>query len=297
MNGPTMRERAEGSARRTCNPPRSTVRGTTMCAIASLDGASPNVGSLAGKKLIASPIGSGEDCPYATPVADPRLPAALPVCYVRSLDKLGDKAWLREGCDVNLRRPIFGPEAAGLAITLCDGGDRVPADPLVVARDSHCHVAADIDRNGGDIAARVGEQAAEPHHGRGELVVLKEWDAVLRHQDAARIHATTAAGIEFGAEQKLSGTDWVGRIHDDDIKAVVGRGDIFSAVVDHGFKAPIGKDRLGEFGEMLLGEFDHRGVDLPLSQALHRLMLEHLLGDAAIAAADDQHILGLAMGE
>src|ERR1700751_1088144 len=48
---------------------------------------------------------------------------------------------------------------------------------------------------------------------------------------------------------------------------------------------------------MLLGELDHRGVDLHLGETLHRPVLEHLLGDAAIPAADDQNILGLTMGE
>ncbi len=48
---------------------------------------------------------------------------------------------------------------------------------------------------------------------------------------------------------------------------------------------------------MLLGELDHRGVDLDLGEALDRLVLEHLLGDAAVAAADDQHLARLAVGE
>src|SRR5271155_2992495 len=51
MNGPTMRERADGSARCTWKPPRSTVRGTISCSMASLACASPKAGSLAGKKL------------------------------------------------------------------------------------------------------------------------------------------------------------------------------------------------------------------------------------------------------
>src|SRR4029077_2215618 len=52
MNGPTMRERPDGSARCTWKPPRSTVRGTITCSTASLDGASPRLGSLPGKKLM-----------------------------------------------------------------------------------------------------------------------------------------------------------------------------------------------------------------------------------------------------
>jgi hypothetical protein len=73
--------------------------------------------------------------------------------------------------------------------------------------------------------------------------------------------------------------------------------DIFGAVVDDALEALVGKHRLGEFGEMLLGEFDHLGVDLDLGQALDGLVLEHLFGNAAIAAADDQHVAGIAVGE
>src|SRR5580700_1631079 len=52
MNGPTMRERPDGSARCTWKPPRSTERGTMTCSMASLDCASPRLGSLPGKKLM-----------------------------------------------------------------------------------------------------------------------------------------------------------------------------------------------------------------------------------------------------
>ena len=48
---------------------------------------------------------------------------------------------------------------------------------------------------------------------------------------------------------------------------------------------------------MRLGELDHFGIDLDLGEALDRFVLEHLLGDAAIAAADDEHLARLAMGE
>ncbi len=63
------------------------------------------------------------------------------------------------------------------------------------------------------------------------------------------------------------------------------------------FEALVGENRLGEFREMLLGELDHRRIDLDLGEALDRLVLEHFLGDAAIAAADDQHVARVAMGE
>src|SRR5262249_22865072 len=74
-----------------------------------------------------------------------------------------------------------------------------------------------------------------------------------------------------------------------------GLGHVFHAVGDDEIKAVVREHRLGEFREVLLGELDHRGVDLDLSETLNRLMLEHLLRDAAVAAADDQHLLRMAV--
>ena len=48
---------------------------------------------------------------------------------------------------------------------------------------------------------------------------------------------------------------------------------------------------------MLLGELHHGRIDLDLHQPPHRLVLEHLLGDAAVAAPDDQHVARLAVGQ
>ena len=57
------------------------------------------------------------------------------------------------------------------------------------------------------------------------------------------------------------------------------------------------KTGLVNSGKVLLGELDHRGIDLDLREALDRLVLEHLLGNAAVAAADDQHLPRLAVRE
>src|SRR5262249_24391990 len=70
-----------------------------------------------------------------------------------------------------------------------------------------------------------------------------------------------------------------------------GPGHVFHAVGDDEVEAVVREHRLSEFREVFLGELDHRGVDLDLSEALDGLVLEHLLRDAAVAAADDQHLL------
>src|SRR5262245_33227232 len=70
MNGPTMRRRACGSARRTVKSPTSAVRGTITRSMASQAGALPAAGSCAGKKLIGSPLavtGAAVVRPYSAP--------------------------------------------------------------------------------------------------------------------------------------------------------------------------------------------------------------------------------------
>ena len=89
----------------------------------------------------------------------------------------------------------------------------------------------------------------------------------------------------------------IGGVDNDGVEAAVGLGYEFRAVINDGFEPLVGEYRLGEFREMLLGELDHLGVDLDLGQPLDRLVLEHLLGDAAVAAADDQNVARIAMGE
>ena len=89
----------------------------------------------------------------------------------------------------------------------------------------------------------------------------------------------------------------IGRVDDDGVEAPVGLGDVAHAVADDQLEASVGEHRLGEFRKMLLGEFHHRGVDLHLGEAFDRFVLEHLLGDAAVAASHDQHVARIAVGK
>ena len=50
-------------------------------------------------------------------------------------------------------------------------------------------------------------------------------------------------------------------------------------------------------GKCPLAKATTAAIDLHLRQALHRLVLEHLFGDAAVAAADDEHLFGVAVRE
>src|ERR1700728_3530615 len=86
MNGPTVRERADGSARWTWKSPRSTVRGTITCSMASAACASPRSGSLPGKKLMAKSSFQWPTIKQMWPRGRDSSPK-LPACQGRSLCK------------------------------------------------------------------------------------------------------------------------------------------------------------------------------------------------------------------
>src|SRR5262249_20700598 len=121
--------------------------------------------------------------------------------------------------------------------------------------------------------------------------------AVLRDHDAALPHAAPAAVVERFAEQHFAGTERIGRVDDAHVETTPGLRDVIHAVVDDQFETPAGEHGSGEFGEVVLGGFHHRGVDFHLRHALDRFVPEHLFGDAAVAAANDQHIFGAAVGK
>src|SRR5271168_1902509 len=107
MNGPTMRERADGSARCTWKPPRSTERGTITWAMASAARASPKAGSLAGKKLM-------RHHPPATAGGQWRSAFGLASLWTFGFGhEVGDEARLSEGGNMDFGRPILGRETAG----------------------------------------------------------------------------------------------------------------------------------------------------------------------------------------
>src|SRR5579862_4890390 len=105
----------------------------------------------------------------------------------RLAHRFGNKAREREGRSVNLRRPVFGREAARLAVARCYGFCRRLPQGLIIGRPAHRHVAADISRDRGDVTASVREQLAELRNAGGELRRLKDRHAILRHHDAALV--------------------------------------------------------------------------------------------------------------
>src|SRR5437762_2912878 len=113
---------------------------------------------------------------------------------------------------------------------------------------------------------------------------------------ALRASSTLSAiGVEFLAEQDRARSQGVRRINDDDVETTVRFGDIFHAVGDDEIEALVREYRLRKLREVAFGKLDHRRVDLHLGKPLDGFVLEYLLRDAAIAPADDQHLLGVTM--
>ncbi|MNZ80567.1 hypothetical protein D3C78_992070 [compost metagenome] len=126
---------------------------------------------------------------------------------------------------------------------------------------------------------------------------LHERRAVLGDQDAAIVQAAAAGLVEVLREQHLARTDGVGGVGDDHVELLLGGGDEAHAVVDHQVQARILEGALGVVGQVLLAHLDHGAVDLDHGDVLDAAVLGHFAQHAAVAAADDQHALGQAVGE
>ena len=126
-----------------------------------------------------------------------------------------------------------------------------------------------------------------------QLRGLQEGQAVLRDEQAARLQAAGAVGVELPGEQHGAGPDRIGGIDHDHVETLVGLGHEFGAVGDDdtGARIVIGTGR--NVGEMRAAEIDHAAVDLAQRGLLHLGMFQHLAQDAAVAAADDQRLFAL----
>jgi len=95
------------------------------------------------------------------------------------------------------------------------------------------------------------------------------------------------------AEEALAGADGVGTVDDDYVVQVGGLGHMVDAVADLEVKLGVTADQHGgDLRQVLFAYIDHQPVDLHHLHLVHR-MFEHLPGRAAVAAADDEDILGV----
>ena len=105
--------------------------------------------------------------------------------------------------------------------------------------------------------------------------------------------ALLAVGEELRRVQHGRRPDRLGEVDDDGVEALVRLGDELAAVGDDDDGALVIEGVAGDLGIVFQRRVDHLAVDLAQHRLLDGRMLQHLAHDAAVAAADDQHALGL----
>ena len=213
-----------------------------------------------------------------------------------AFDDGADEGRQCEGGLVDGRRVIARPEIRRGEAGLEDGERRGAVGRLVTA-PAQRHEAADIGRNHRQIASGIGEQRGEIGNRILELGRLQERHATLGDEDAARLQQALAVGMEGPGEQHFAWPDRIGGVDDDQVEARGGASGVILAVADDQLEPGIIETPAVEIGKMGPGKVDDARVDLDHDQALHAAVLQNFLGEPAIPAADDQHVLGRAMGK
>ena len=108
---------------------------------------------------------------------------------------------------------------------------------------------------------------------------------------SARLQSAKNSGVCSTARR----ANRLGGIDDDGIEALVRLGDELAPVRDDDDRALVVEGVAGDLGVVLQRGVDDGAVDLAQHRLLDGRMLQHLAHDAAVAAADDQHALGLSI--
>jgi hypothetical protein len=119
----------------------------------------------------------------------------------------------------------------------------------------------------------------------------------MRHTTLRGNNTALAEGIveqlEVGLlEQGLSRTLGVGRVSDDDVEGVLVVVEELEAVADVNLNLGV-LEASSHLGQVLLGEADDGLVDVAEDGLLDALVFDDLAEDAAVAATNDEHLLGV----
>lgn len=99
--------------------------------------------------------------------------------------------------------------------------------------------------------------------------------------------------LEVGLlEERLGGALGVGRVGDDDVELVLAVGQELEAVADDGLDSRV-LEADAHAGQILLGQANDGLVNVAQDGLFDALVLDDLAQDAAVAATDDQDLLGV----
>lgn len=158
-------------------------------------------------------------------------------------------------------------------------------DPAVVSGDRRL-VEADVSKIGAQLTVAI-----------KRFILLQEANAVLRHKNPARLQAALAAFVKRRGKQRRAGADRVGTVRDNDIKRLRGLVNKIDAIVDNQIKPRIVIAAGIVVGQILAAERHHTGVDFHHGDGFDILMTRDFTQHRAVAAADNQHVLRVAVGQ
>ena len=200
---------------------------------------------------------------------------------------------------MDFRGPVLrrAQHARGLGAA-ADGGHRHRVQPGLLGGEAEGHEAADIGRNGGHIGADDGEELVAAQAGFPQLIGLHERHAALIDDQPTLGEHPGGVAVEFVGEQHFTHADRVGRVDDDGIERCIRRGaHIVDPVADDHVRPRVGPGIAADRGQEFLAQADDFAVDLHHHRAGDVAVLQHPAQHAAVASADDQHPVGIAMCE
>ena len=153
------------------------------------------------------------------------------------------------------------------------------------------------------VAGGVGGDVGLVHLGQGEGlhnslvgtlaghgVLLVEGALVLVDHDAVSAQGLGAVAVKLTGEQTLTGAEGVGGIHDDEVILFHRGTDVPQAVLVVDGHTGVVQAAGGE-GEIPPAHLHHLGIDLHQVDVFNLRIAAQLPHHAAVAAADDQHVL------
>ena len=207
-------------------------------------------------------------------------------------DQLGDEGEGHQHAVVDGRGVDLKAFDAAQLETLRQFGGRDGADVDLVRADGdrpQHGVHLDIEVEG----AAVGEHVAE----RAQALLK----GVRARDRALGVHDEQAVAVlerrlhlleELAGVEHRRGAERIGHVHDHGVERARGGLDVLPAVTDLQLVTLVLEGALVDLGHEAVAEVDHAAVQLGHHRGVDRV-LQHFAQDAAIAGADDEHVLGI----
>ena len=153
-----------------------------------------------------------------------------------------------------------------------------------------------VERDVHGVYPHDAEHAVQPLGEVGHALRLGHRRAEVQRERATRRERRAQLLEELHRVERRRRAHRVVQIQRDQVEALLGLAHELHPVVDQHAQLRVVEDAVVHRLEVLLGDRDDVGVDLDHGHVVDRRVLERLFRRAAVAAADDQHLLRLRMG-